>query len=127
MILKHAFKTLFLLLAFGIFLSCSGDDDSGGTPPGTDQPQLVLTASAMEAGTGEEIIFEVTANGKAISGADIFIDGTGISGYSHVFEEVGEYQARAKKEGFKDSAPLNLNINKAQPIVYRSEERRVGK
>ena len=106
---KKIFTTSFVLLAFGIFFSCSGDDDSG-TPPVGNETQLVLTASATETTTGEEIVFEVTVGGEAVSDATILVDGTAISGYSHVFETSGEYQVMAKKEGYKDSEAVEVLV-----------------
>ncbi len=114
---KTLFKNLFFLPILGIFLSCSGDDDSG-KPPVESETQLVLTASTTETTIGEEITFEVTANGEVVSDATILVDGAAISGYSHVFDTAGTYEVVAQKEGYTDSQPLNLEVNEVQIDVY---------
>lgn len=93
-----------LLCSTLLFFSCSKNN---GADPQKDK--LVLTASATEIDKGENVTFEVTANGKAIE-ADIYIENTKINGTTHTFEEAGTYQIVAKKSGYADSEVIDLKI-----------------
>lgn len=78
-----------------------------------DKKQLLLIASSLEVEKGDEVTFVATANGEAVE-ADIYIAGTKIESVNHTFEDVGEYEVVAKKEGYTDS---EKTIIKAYKIV----------
>lgn len=97
-----------LAMIFGVF-SCSKKQEPH--PSGGDEEiQLQLTADNTTVETGVEVRFTVTADGQSIIDADIYIDGQKANGYQHTFDEAGEMTAVAKKNGFKDSAPITIIV-----------------
>src|SRR5690606_4815025 len=100
-----------LLCSILLFFACSKNN---GADPQKDK--LVLTASATEIDKGENVMFEVTANGKAID-ADIYIDNTKISGTSYAFDKAGTYQIVAKKSGYADSEIIDLKTYQVDVYV----------
>lgn len=106
-----------LLCSALLFFSCSKENEPGNEPNPTEKSELVLTASATEIDKGENVTFEVIANGKAIN-ADIYIDNTKINGTSHTFEEAGTYQVIAKKEGYSDSESMQITVKTPEMAVY---------
>ncbi len=108
-------KYAFLALSAGALLvaSCSKDDGPGKDPepvdPVGEKPQLVLSTSVEEITVGQEVDFEVAADGEAVV-ADIYIDDSIIDGTTHTFDQVGTYGAVAKKEGYLDSEKVQIEV-----------------
>lgn len=95
-------------MIFGV-LSCSKKQEPH--PSGGDEEiQLQLTADNTTVETGAEVRFTVTAKEQTITDADLYIDGQKANGYQHTFDEAGEVTAVAKKNGFKDSAPITIIV-----------------
>jgi hypothetical protein len=95
---------------FGVFLlnACSKSD---GPDEKIQQQQLVISTSSTDVMVGDEVTFSVTADGKAID-ADIYIDNAKISGAKYTFDDVGTYQAIAKKANYEDSKPVTVIVKK---------------
>src|SRR5690606_34293613 len=108
-------KYAFLALSTGalLFASCSKDDGPDKDPepidPVEEKSQLVLSTSVEEITVGQEVSFEVAADGNAVV-ADIYIDDSMISGVTHIFDQVGTYGAVAKKEGYLDSEEVQIEV-----------------
>lgn len=98
-------KKLFMFLAvagmatFGV--SCSSDD--GGSDP--DPKELKLSADKTTIEEGDSVTFTVSE-----SGADLYIEGTKVSGLTHTFDTKGDYKVQAKKEGFADSNVVTVKV-----------------
>lgn len=106
-----------LLCSTLLLFSCSKEEGPGQEPDPTEKSELVLTASATEIDTGDEVTFEVIAEGKATD-ADIYIDNEKISGTSHTFDKAGTYQVVAKKEGYTDSESVQVTVKTPKMDVY---------
>lgn len=90
------------LAVFGT--SCSSDDSSG-----SEQSKLVLTSNILDVMVGESVSFNVTADGKTESGAELYIDSDKITN-PHVFETEGTYDVIAKKQGFGNSNNVKITV-----------------
>lgn len=101
--LNTRFIGLFFCTIF-LFSACS--KDTGET---VEVLQLELQASASEVHEGGEVFFTVTANGEPIS-ADIYIDKQKVDGDSYIFSNVGSYEVVAKKENYKDSEQVVVQV-----------------
>src|SRR5699024_2792508 len=108
-------KCFWFFLSLCVLVSCSKDDNKTLEQ---EQVQLILNASSTSIEVGKEVSFEVTAEGNPISGVQVWVDGTLISGPTHTFATIGIYQVIAKKEGYLDSDPLSLEVTESQPDVY---------
>ncbi len=106
-------KKLFMFLAvaglatFGT--ACSSSDDNTPPPP-PEVGQLALSASKTTLEINEKVTFAVKLDGKAVADAEIFIDGTKISGYETSFATAKAYKVVAKKAGSKDSSELTITV-----------------
>lgn len=109
-----------LLCSTLLFFSCSKEEGPGQEPDPTEKSELVLTASATEIDTGDEVTFEVTSEDKAID-ADIYIDNEKISGTSHTFDKAGTHQVVAKKEGYTDSEAIAIKSYQVDVYVAGSK------
>lgn len=107
-----------LLLSTMLLQSCSKDEGQGNVPdPLPVEPvPLVLTASAMEIDAGEAVTFEVSAEGQSLE-ADIYVNGSKITGMGHTFVESGSHQVLAKKEGYEDSDALTVDAYQVNVYV----------
>src|SRR5690606_30761833 len=107
----------------------SKDDSPGEGPDPTDpieeKAQLLLTASAQEITVGQEVAFEVTAEGVSV-GADIYINDTLISGTAHTFAEVGSFGAVAKKEGYLESEEVRIGVQAEKKKVAQATFSKLG-
>lgn len=105
-----------LLCSSLLLFSCSKDDDSKIEPdpvdPIEETTQLMLSASAIEITEGDEIVFTITANGKAIK-ADIYIDDIIIDNTSYFFEEPGTFKVVAKKDNYINSKEIEIIVKEA--------------
>lgn len=111
-------KKLFVFLAVsGLVLSgvsCSSDDNTPPPPP--PEKTLELDVDKNEVEVGETVTFTVKVDGKVESGAELYIDGkTKISGLETSFDASGVYSIMARKEGFKDSNSVVVNVTAPTP------------
>ncbi|HLW06308.1 MAG TPA: hypothetical protein VKY45_01995 [Marinilabiliaceae bacterium] len=83
--------------------------------PKDEKNQLVLSASSLEIEKGEEVTFTTSIDGEAVE-ADIYIKGTKIESANYIFEEAGEYEVVAKKDGYVDSEKVIIKAYKL--VVY---------
>src|SRR5690606_30243802 len=113
---KTTSKALYLLLSISMLYTCSKDEGKNGVEP-DGEVQLILNTSSTSVDKGEEVNFEVTAEGAPVSGAQILVNGKNIPNYNHIFDTSGVYQAIAKKEGYQNSEPLELTVIE-KPEVY---------
>lgn len=102
--LKYSSLLLFAML---MITACSKMSEPEDNPEPLDpiETQLILSASATDIDTGEEVTFKVIAGGKEID-ADIFINNQKITGTKHIFQAAGDYEIVAKKEKYKESNKL---------------------
>jgi hypothetical protein len=103
-----------MILGMSVFVSCSKNDDNQSP---TEKDQLELTVSKNEVVVNEEVTFTVTANGKTIADAVLFINDEAVSGMKHTFTEAGTYTVIAKKEGYKESNPQTIIVKQADVYV----------
>ncbi|WP_413511349.1 hypothetical protein [Myroides odoratus] len=102
-------KKLFMFLAvaglatFGA--SCSSSDDNGGGK----NPQLALSADKTTVNEGDSVTFTVKADGKAETGAELYIGSEKITN-PYKFATKGEYKVVAKKSGATESAAVTINV-----------------
>lgn len=102
-------QTVILFSAFTIiFFSCSKSDDSPGQ---TEPAQLVLKASANTVLENEEVTFEITSEGQTIAGSTLYINNIEVSGLTHNFPDAGTYEAQAKKQGYRESNTVSIQVN----------------
>lgn len=105
-------KKLFMFLAvaglatFGA--SCSSDDSKGG---GGDDGKLSLTASKTNVEVDEAVTFTVKLDGKAETGAELYIGSTKIAS-PYTFKEEGVFEVVAKKKGATDSPAVKITVVK---------------
>lgn len=111
-ILNKTKTSLAILLILTLSIVSCSDDDSP-----QEEAQLILSTSTTEVETDQEITFEVTANGKKVTDAEIYIDGTAIAGLKHSFTEKGDYFVVAKK-GNNTSEALAIAVFKSVYDVY---------
>lgn len=116
-----------LLCSLMLLFSCSKKDDPSKEPDLDERLQLVIKASSTETMEGQEITFEITADGEVID-AEIYVDNDKISGASYTFEEAGAYTAFAKKEGYIDSEKNTIIVKEQeyQTDVYISGNDNIG-
>ncbi|WP_430615087.1 hypothetical protein [Flavobacterium sp. JP2137] len=118
-------KKLFMFLAvaglatFGT--ACSSSDDSNPVipPPPPAEGQLALTANKTTVEIDEKVTFTVKLAGAAVADAELFIDGTKISGYETSFPTAKTYKVVAKKAGSKDSSELTITV-KDKPAAIKT-------
>lgn len=103
-----------MILCMSVFVSCSKNDDNQYF---TEKDQLELTVSKNEVVVNEEVTFTVTANGKTIADAVLYINDEAVSGMKHTFTEAGTYTVIAKKEGYKESNPQTIIVKQADVYV----------
>lgn len=102
-------KKLFMFLAvaglatFGA--SCSSSDDNGGGGSTT----LTLSADKTSVNEGDSVTFTVKNDGKAETGADLYIGSEKIAN-PYKFDKKGEYKVVAKKSGATDSAAVTITV-----------------
>ncbi|MEC4115032.1 hypothetical protein [Myroides pelagicus] len=108
-------KKLFMFLAVAglatFSASCSSDDNS--SDGGAKAKELVVTADKTEVKEGETVNFNVKADGKEVSDANIFVNSEKGS-LAHLFEVEGVYKVIAKKEGFTDSKAIEIKVTKGE-------------
>lgn len=113
-------KKLFMFLAvaglatFGT--ACSSSDDNTPPPP-PEGGQLTLSASKTTLEINEKVTFAVKLDGKAVSDAEIVIDGTKISGYETSFAAAKTYKVVARKAGSKDSSELTITVKEKAAAI----------
>lgn len=105
-----------LLLGILFLTSCSKDD--GPSKKEEEARPLVLTLSQTDIQERETVQFTVTSEGTAVDHATIYIDGTAIGNYEHIFAEIGTFKAIAKKEGYLDSTELIIEVSEELVDVY---------
>ncbi|WP_010249592.1 hypothetical protein [Myroides injenensis] len=99
-------RLLLFLLTVVLVLSCSSDDNSTNK---VKKGELTLIANKNEVGVGGYVKFTTMLDNKRDPEAELFINDTRI--YTpHMFEEVGVYQVIAKKNGCKDSPPIEIIV-----------------
>lgn len=107
-------QTVFFYSIFAIiFFSCSKSDDS---PVQTEPAQLVLKASANTVLENEEVTFEITSEGQTISDVTLYINNIAVTGLIHSFPDEGTYKAQAKKQGYKESNTVSIQVNAPRKI-----------
>src|SRR5690606_26022598 len=103
------FGMMCLLFSMFLLLSCDkGKDPDPDTDP-NDPPTLVLTASSIDIDEGEEVTFEVKADGKVVT-ADIYVGSEKINGTKHTFTESGTYKVMAKKPDYLESDEITIDV-----------------
>lgn len=95
-----------LFVAFSLSL-CSKGDNSGPKPV---VKQLVISASSSYLNVGEKVNFTASIEGVLVKDAVFYLD-TKVISNSYSFSEVGVYSVFARKNGFTDSAPIQLTVS----------------
>src|SRR5690606_8745440 len=108
-IMTVVFGMMCLLFSMILLLSCDkGKDPNPDTDP-SDLPELVVTASSIDVDEGEEVTFEVKAEGKVVT-ADIYVGSEKINGTKHTFTQSGTYKVMAKKNDHLESNEITIDV-----------------
>ena len=105
-------KKLFMFLAvagLATFGASCGSDDSKSE--GGDDGKLSLTASKTSVEVDEAVTFTVKLDGKAETGAELYIGSTKIAS-PYTFKEEGVFEVVAKKKGATDSPAVKITVAK---------------
>ena len=103
------------LLLFGCAKNSVPDEEPVPVEP-TENGQLVLTASATDIDENEEVTFAVTVEGKPVE-ADVYVNNQKINSDKHVFTNAGDYEVIAKKNNYKDSDKIIIEVYKIDVYV----------
>ncbi len=123
------FKSAGVLLCSALLLfSCSKDDGASNVIQPAESDELKLTVSADDIDVNEEVTFTVTVRGKEVD-ANIYIDGTKISGNQYRFQSSGEYKILAKKDGLIDSNYIDIKVyqNDIYAVGYKGNSNATAK
>lgn len=101
-------KLLFLLLVTAAFIGCSSDDNNSEVPVVVKQ-ELVISTTKVNVIVGEELVFTVKDKAGKKVDAGIYVDNKKVTNPVK-FDQAGKFSIVAKKEGFKDSAVITVNV-----------------
>jgi len=96
-----------------LLLACSKSEVPDKEPDPIEKAQLLLEVSSNNITEGDEVSFNVTANGISTV-ADIYIGGTKINGTKYTFNESGIFDAIAKNEKYTDSEKIDIIVQKGE-------------
>lgn len=99
-------KLLLLFLATVAFIGCSSDDNNE-TP--VVKENLVLSTSQSKITVGEKLKFNVVDKAGKTVNAGIYVDNVGVVN-PVTFDKAGTFSVVAKKDGFKDSNVLKIEV-----------------
>ncbi|SEI49493.1 hypothetical protein SAMN04488018_101168 [Myroides marinus] len=86
--------------------------------------KLTLIASGTEVAIGEDVLFNVTAEGSVISDFSIKYVGNGLfSGNTWYANKIGTHQFYAVKEGFYDSEIISINVKPKEDQRFIIDEK----
>jgi len=109
--MKKSFLLFALFALFMVVISCS--KNSNPEPPLIEK-HLALTSNKTEVEIEDEVTFVVQADGEIIKDATLYINNEKISNPFR-FKQAGTYNVIAKKENYKDSNTVLIQVKEAKP------------
>ncbi|MGG5508226.1 MULTISPECIES: hypothetical protein [unclassified Myroides] len=107
-----SFSLLALVLSGTV--SCSSDDNS--TEQNHSQTLELKSLKGNTVDQNEEVTFMIAVGTTAIEGAQLYVNGTE-STNPFKFTETGTFKVVAKKEGYKNSNELTIEVKKAAETI----------
>ena len=85
----------------------------------TEKPKLTLATSETILFKGESATFTITSGGQSIA-ADIYVNGSKITGTSYLFNNVGTFKVQAKRDGYVDSDEITITVTEKPKLTLAS-------
>lgn len=112
-------KLLLLFVATAAFIGCSSDDNNSETPVVVKQ-DLVLSTSKANVTVGEELEFTIVDKAGKKVDAGVYVDNKAVANPVK-FDQAGIFSVVAKKEGFKDSNILKIDVSDKKLVQLKLE------